>query len=73
VNLDGKTILITGATGSFGKAFLARILRLHKPAAVRLYSRDELKQSELQHLYADDDRLRFLTFHGSRARPAAST
>ncbi len=60
VNLDGKTILITGATGSFGKALIARILDEHEPRAVRLYSRDELKQSELQRHYADEDRLRFM-------------
>jgi UDP-N-acetylglucosamine 4,6-dehydratase len=60
VNLDNKTILITGATGSFGKAMIARILDEHDPASIRLYSRDELKQSELQRRYADEDRLRFL-------------
>lgn len=59
-SLDNKTILITGATGSFGKALIARILGDHDPAAIRLYSRDELKQSELQRRYSDDDRLRFL-------------
>ncbi len=60
MNLDDKTILITGATGSFGKALIARILDEHDPASIRLYSRDELKQSELQRHYADEDRLRFL-------------
>lgn len=60
MNLDNKTILITGATGSFGKALVARILDEHDPASIRLYSRDELKQSELQRRYADEDRLRFL-------------
>jgi UDP-N-acetylglucosamine 4,6-dehydratase len=60
VNLDDKTILITGGTGSFGKAMIARILDEHDPASIRLYSRDELKQSELQRRYADEDRLRFL-------------
>lgn len=56
----GKTILITGATGSFGKALIARLLAEHEPTAIRCFSRDELKQSELQHTYADEDRLRFL-------------
>jgi UDP-N-acetylglucosamine 4,6-dehydratase len=60
MDLDGKTILITGATGSFGKAMIERLLSAHAPAAVRLYSRDELKQSELQRRFADEDRLRFL-------------
>ena len=60
VNLDDKTILVTGATGSFGKALIARILEDFCPAAIRLYSRDELKQSELARRYADESRLRFL-------------
>ena len=41
----GKVVLITGGTGSFGKRFIDRLLREHEPAAVRVYSRDELKQS----------------------------
>jgi UDP-N-acetylglucosamine 4,6-dehydratase len=44
---DGKTILVTGATGSFGKAFIKRILAISEPASIRAYSRDELKQHEL--------------------------
>lgn len=60
MNLDNKTILITGATGSFGKALIARILDEHDPASIRLYSRDELKQSELQRQHADENRLRFM-------------
>lgn len=60
VNLDNKTILVTGATGSFGKRLIAGLLTDHDPAAVRVYSRDELKQSELRQRYADDDRLRLL-------------
>jgi UDP-N-acetylglucosamine 4,6-dehydratase len=55
-----KTILVTGATGSFGKALITRLLAEHEPRAIRCFSRDELKQSELQQSYADDDRLRFL-------------
>jgi len=44
----GSRILITGGTGSFGKAFISEILR-HYPHIERLviYSRDELKQWEL--------------------------
>jgi UDP-N-acetylglucosamine 4,6-dehydratase len=60
MDLDNKTILITGATGSFGKALIARILDEHEPQAIRVYSRDELKQSELQRKHADEDRLRFM-------------
>jgi UDP-N-acetylglucosamine 4,6-dehydratase/5-epimerase len=58
--IRGKVVLITGATGSFGNAFIARILAEHRPASVRVYSRDELKQLEMQRRFGGDDRLRFL-------------
>jgi UDP-N-acetylglucosamine 4,6-dehydratase/5-epimerase len=58
--LKDKTVLITGATGSFGTKFLERVLEEHDPRAVRVFSRDELKQSELQRRFADEDRLRYL-------------
>jgi len=47
-----KNILITGATGSFGKAFIAQLIKKF-PALNRIviYSRDELKQWELQQIY----------------------
>jgi UDP-N-acetylglucosamine 4,6-dehydratase/5-epimerase len=51
---------VTGATGSFGTRFVERVLREQEPHAVRLYSRDELKQSHAQQRFADDDRLRYL-------------
>jgi UDP-N-acetylglucosamine 4,6-dehydratase len=60
VDLAGKTILITGGTGSFGKACLAALLEHHDPRTIRLFSRDELKQSELQATYRGEPRLRFL-------------
>ncbi len=59
VELQGKVILVTGGTGSFGKAFLSTVLGCHEPAAVRIFSRDELKQYELASSL-DDDRVRFL-------------
>ncbi len=56
-----KTILITGGTGSFGVRFITRLLRDHEPRAIRIFSRDELKQWDLQRRFAaDDDRLRYL-------------
>ena len=58
--LDGKTILVTGGTGSFGTRFIETVLREHDPHSVRVFSRDELKQSELQRRFADDPRLRLL-------------
>jgi UDP-N-acetylglucosamine 4,6-dehydratase len=60
MDLNGKTILITGATGSFGKACLEVLLREHDPKIIRVFSRDELKQSEMQLRYRDDDRVRVL-------------
>jgi UDP-N-acetylglucosamine 4,6-dehydratase/5-epimerase len=50
---DGKTVLITGGTGSFGRAFLDRLLKRHKPHKVIIFSRDELKQHDLSKLYPD--------------------
>jgi UDP-N-acetylglucosamine 4,6-dehydratase/5-epimerase len=61
-DFTGKTVLITGGTGSFGKALLEVLLRDHDPHAVRVFSRDELKQSELQERYAHNPKLR--TFIG---------
>jgi UDP-N-acetylglucosamine 4,6-dehydratase len=46
-NLDGKSILVTGGTGSFGKAFVRHLLANHKPRRVAVFSRDELKQWEM--------------------------
>ena len=56
---DGSSILITGGTGSFGKAFLNRILTEHDPARVAVFSRDELKQYEMKMTLGDDPRVRF--------------
>jgi UDP-N-acetylglucosamine 4,6-dehydratase/5-epimerase len=58
--LQDKIILVTGGTGSFGTAFLKRLLADHEPAAVRVYSRDELKQYDLQRAVGGDERARFL-------------
>jgi UDP-N-acetylglucosamine 4,6-dehydratase/5-epimerase len=44
---NGKSILITGGTGSFGKACVRRLLNDHKPQKIIVYSRDELKQYEM--------------------------
>lgn len=45
--LDGKTILITGGTGSFGKCFTKIVLERYKPKKFIIFSRDELKQFEM--------------------------
>ncbi len=45
---NNKSILITGGTGSFGKSFTAYLLKNYSPRKVIIYSRDELKQFEMQ-------------------------
>ncbi|GAA2004063.1 UDP-N-acetylglucosamine 4,6-dehydratase (inverting) [Microbacterium ulmi] len=57
--LDGSSILITGGTGSFGKAFMAHVLERHDPRRIVVYSRDELKQYEVRQMFGDDSRLRW--------------
>jgi UDP-N-acetylglucosamine 4,6-dehydratase (inverting) len=59
MDLAGKTILLTGGTGSFGHAFVDRIIAEHPETTVRIFSRDELKQSEMQARYAGHPQLRF--------------
>ncbi|MDD1728752.1 MAG: polysaccharide biosynthesis protein, partial [Methanospirillum sp.] len=56
--LDNKTILITGGTGSFGRAFTSLLLSKYDPASVRIYSRGEYLQWKMQQKIKDD-RLRF--------------
>ncbi|RXJ66826.1 UDP-N-acetylglucosamine 4,6-dehydratase (inverting) [Halarcobacter ebronensis] len=48
---DGKNILITGGTGSFGKKYTEIILKKYKPNKIIIYSRDELKQYEMSQEY----------------------
>jgi UDP-N-acetylglucosamine 4,6-dehydratase (inverting) len=48
--LNDKTILVTGGTGSFGKKFISTVLKRYNPKKIIIYSRDELKQSEMQQL-----------------------
>jgi len=55
---DGKTVLITGGTGSFGKMFTSLLLKEWNPDSVRIYSRGELLQWEMQQKI-QDERLRF--------------
>ncbi len=42
-----KTVLLTGGTGSFGKAFIKKVLQDNEIAKLIVFSRDELKQFEL--------------------------
>lgn len=45
---DGKSILVTGGTGSFGKKFIEIVLKRYSPKRIIVFSRDELKQFEMQ-------------------------
>ena len=54
IDLNGSTILLTGGTGSFGNAFIDRVTTAWPDVVVRVYSRDELKQSELRAKYGDE-------------------
>ena len=51
--LNGKNILITGGTGSFGKKCTENILKKYKPKRLIIFSRDELKQFEMAQKYPD--------------------
>ena len=57
--IEDASILITGGTGSFGKAFLERTLTQHSPRRIVVFSRDELKQYEMKQVWGDDERVRF--------------
>jgi UDP-N-acetylglucosamine 4,6-dehydratase len=59
VSINGSSILVTGATGSFGKAFLGYALANLDPQRIVVFSRDELKQYEVRQMFGDDPRLRF--------------
>ena len=48
---NGKSILITGGTGSFGHRYVDTLLTRYKPARIIVFSRDELKQYEMQQRY----------------------
>src|SRR5690606_2596648 len=57
--LSGSSILITGGTGSLGKAFIRYALEHLDPERLVIFSRDELKQYETRQLFGDDPRLRW--------------
>lgn len=52
--LENASILVTGGTGSFGKAFIAHALAELNPRRVAVLSRDELKQSEMRAAFPDE-------------------
>jgi len=52
--LNGKNILITGGTGSFGKKCTEMILKRYKPNRLIIFSRDELKQYEMAQIFSPE-------------------
>ena len=58
--LTGKSILITGGTGSFGHTFIPMTLEKYNPKKIVVFSRDEMKQWEMAKLFKDDSRVRFM-------------
>ncbi|MDE2001768.1 MAG: UDP-N-acetylglucosamine 4,6-dehydratase (inverting) [Patescibacteria group bacterium] len=60
IYLKGKTVLVTGGTGTFGRAFVAKLLKESDVKKIIIFSRDEFKQSEVQRDLAQHaKRLRF--------------
>jgi len=57
--LDGAKILLTGGTGSFGRAFVRSTLEKFSPERIVVFSRDEIKQWDMAKDYAKDARVRF--------------
>ena len=57
--LDESSILVTGGTGSFGRAFIRHALDQLDPRRIIIYSRDELKQLDARREFGDDPRIRY--------------
>ncbi len=57
--IRGKKILVTGGTGSIGRVIVDQLLS-YDPAVVRIFSRDAIKQIEVQNALAEDRRLRYI-------------
>jgi FlaA1/EpsC-like NDP-sugar epimerase len=55
-----KSILVTGGSGSFGRAFVTRLLKDSLSERICVYSRGEMRQAEMREEFGDDSRLRFL-------------
>ena len=53
IDLNGKSILVTGGTGSFGQAFVGEVVKWFTPRKLIVFSRDELKQFEMAQRFSD--------------------
>jgi UDP-N-acetylglucosamine 4,6-dehydratase len=69
-DLNGKTILITGGTGSFGRAFVKMVCEEFKPKKLIIFSRDELKQYEMAQAFGQE-RYPFIRYFIGDVRDAA--
>ena len=58
-SITNKSILVTGGTGFFGNYFIETILQNYEPRKVIVYSRDELKQFEMQQKFPDGNIMRY--------------
>src|SRR5256885_1486152 len=64
MGFNGQVVLVTGGTGSFGKAFVRTLLKHHSPKKVIVFSRDEFKQVDMERTFFAEfpkltERLRF--------------
>ena len=54
IDLNDRTVLVTGGTGSFGKQFVRLVIQRYKPKKLIVFSRDELKQYEMAQAFPQD-------------------
>ena len=64
VDFNGKSVLITGGTGSFGRKFTEIVLKRYKPEKLIIFSRDESKQYEMSRIFSDQEYLCLRYFIG---------
>ncbi len=58
--MRNSSILVSGGTGSFGKAFVRLTLQKYQPKRLVIYSRDEMKQWDMKLTYKNDNRVQFI-------------
>ena len=61
MDLNNKTVLVTGGTGSFGQKFVKTVLARDRPRRLIVFSGDELKQSEMAKVY-DEKKYPFIRY-----------
>lgn len=70
LDLNGKALLITGGTGSFGACFVRTVLERFKPSRLIVFSRDELKQYEMAQTFSEQENRMLRFFIGDVRDPA---